>query len=45
MFYFSKMIRGKLSQSGIIYKKKLNKLSVEIISNIELLYLIEKKNI
>ena len=43
-FYFSKMIRGKLSQAGIC-KKKLTKDNFEIISNIELLCFISLKNI
>ena len=44
LFHYSKMIRGKLAQAGLC-KKKLNILSIEIISNLEIMCFIKIKNI
>ena len=43
-FHFSQMVKNKLSKVGI-FKKKMNKLSIEIITNIELLCFINLENI
>jgi hypothetical protein len=43
-FHFTKMLRNQLIKIGL-YKRKLNKISIEIIRNIQILCFINKNKI